>query len=196
MLKTLEKNNYAEWVLRREGMKAYHDKVEPYIERDISKIEVGDIIIADGHVLNFQVINPFTGKPTRATLVGFLDWKSTALVGYEIMMTESTQCIATSTLRNAFMMKKRFGQVKTYNDWLKPYLVSNTMELLDKEIPKLKNKIKSVQLCFSSDPFMYQYSEIEQMSIEIIKKLNNAGIKCSILTKGILPVEQIGRAHV
>ena len=82
------KNNYAEWVLKREGMKAYHDKVEPYIERDISKIEVGDIIIADGHVLNFQVINPFTGKPTRATLVGFLDWKSTALVGYEIMMTE------------------------------------------------------------------------------------------------------------
>ena len=96
------KNNYAEWVLRREGMKAYHDKVEPYIERDISKIEVGDIIIADGHVLNFQVINPFTGKPTRATLVGFLDWKSSALVGYEIMMTESTQCIA-SALRNSIL---------------------------------------------------------------------------------------------
>ncbi len=66
------RNHYAEWVLRREGMKAYHDKVEPYIERDISKIEVGDVLIADGHVLNFQVINPFTGKPTRATLVGFL----------------------------------------------------------------------------------------------------------------------------
>ena len=96
------KNNYAEWVLRREGMKAYHDKVEPYIERDISKIEVGDIIIADGHVLNFQVINPFTGKPTRATLVGFLDWKSTALVGYEIMMTESAQCIA-SALRKSII---------------------------------------------------------------------------------------------
>ena len=96
------KNNYAEWVLRREGMKAYHDKVEPYIERDISKIEVGDIIIADGHVLNFQVINPFTGKPTRTTLVGFLDWKSSALVGYEIMMTESTQCIA-SALRNSIL---------------------------------------------------------------------------------------------
>ena len=96
------KNNYAEWILRREGMKAYHDKVEPYIERDISKIEVGDILVADGHVLNFQVINPFTGRPTRATLVGFLDWKSTALVGYEIMMTESTQCIA-SALRNSIL---------------------------------------------------------------------------------------------
>ncbi len=96
------RNHYAEWVLRREGMKAYHDKVEPYIERDISKIEVGDVLIADGHVLNFQVINSFTGKPTRATLVGFLDWKSTALVGYEIMMTENTQCIA-SALRNAII---------------------------------------------------------------------------------------------
>lgn len=95
-------NNYAEWTLKREGMKAYHDKVEPYIERDISKIEVGDVLIADGHVLNFQVINPFTGKPTRATLVGFLDWKSTALVGYEIMMTENTQSIA-SALRNAIL---------------------------------------------------------------------------------------------
>lgn len=97
-----KKNNYAQWILFREGEKAYHDKVEAYIERDISVLNVGDVLIADGHVLNFQVINPFTGKPTRATLVGFLDWKSTALVGYEIMMTENTQCIA-SALRNAII---------------------------------------------------------------------------------------------
>lgn len=97
-----KKNNYSKWILFREGEKAYHDKIEPYIERDISKIEVGDVLIADGHVLNFQIINPFTGKPTRATLVGFLDWKSTALVGYEIMMSENTQCIA-SALRNAII---------------------------------------------------------------------------------------------
>ena len=97
-----KKNNYSRWILFREGEKAYHDKVEAYIERDISKLEVGDVLIADGHTLNFQVINPFTGKPTRATLVGFLDWKSTALVGYEIMMSENTQCIA-SALRNAII---------------------------------------------------------------------------------------------
>ena len=97
-----KKQNYSKWVIMREGEKAYHDKVEPYIERDISKLEVGDVLIADGHVLNFQVINPFTGRPTRATLVGFLDWKSTALVGYEIMMTENTQSIA-SALRNAIL---------------------------------------------------------------------------------------------
>ena len=88
----------------------------------------------------------------------------------------------------AFMLKKRFGQVKTYEEWLEPYLVSNTLELLEKEIPKLKDKIKSVQLCFSTDPFMYQYPEIEKMSIAAIKKLNAAGIKCSVLTKGILPI--------
>ena len=88
----------------------------------------------------------------------------------------------------AFLMKKRFGQVKTYEDWLKPYLVSNTLEILDKEIPRLKDKIMSVQLCFTTDPFMVGYPEIEKMSLDVIKKLNAAGIKCTVLTKGILPV--------
>ncbi len=97
-----KKNNYDKWVLARDGEKALSDKVEPYIKRDASLLEVGDILVADGHVLNFNVINPFTGKPTRATLVGFLDWKSTALVGYEIMLEENTQCIA-SALRNSII---------------------------------------------------------------------------------------------
>ena len=74
-----KKNNYDKWVLARDGEKALSDKVEPYIKRDASLLEVGDILVADGHNLAFNVINPFTGKPTRATLVGFLDWKSTAL---------------------------------------------------------------------------------------------------------------------
>ena len=95
------KNNYDKWVLARDGEKALSDKVEPYIKRDASLLEVGDILVADGHNLAFNVINPFTG-PTRATLVGFLDWKSTALVGYEIMLEENTQCIA-SALRNSII---------------------------------------------------------------------------------------------
>lgn len=88
----------------------------------------------------------------------------------------------------AFLLKKRFGQIKTYEDWLKPYLVSNTLGILDKEIPCLKDKIKSVQLCFTTDPFMVGYPEIEKMSLDVIKKLNDARIKCTVLTKGILPV--------
>ena len=89
----------------------------------------------------------------------------------------------------AFLMKKRFGQIKTYEEWTKPYLVSNTLQILDKEIPRLKDKITSVQLCFTTDPFMVGYPEVEKMSIDVIMKLNAAGIKCTVLTKGILPTE-------
>jgi len=87
----------------------------------------------------------------------------------------------------AFLMKKRFGQITSYGDWIQPYLVSNTLEILEKEIPRLKDRIKSVHLCFTTDPFMYEYDEVKGMSLSAIKKLNDAGIKCTILTKGLLP---------
>ncbi|HHV13964.1 MAG TPA: radical SAM protein [Clostridiales bacterium] len=89
----------------------------------------------------------------------------------------------------AFLQKKRFGQIATYDEWLEPFLVSNTLEILDREIPRLKAKIKSVQLCFTTDPFMYGYDDIKQMTLATIKKLNDAGIKCTVLTKGLLPTE-------
>ena len=95
-------NYFDKWTLLRDGEKALKEQVIPHIKRDISKIEVGEVLVADGKRLNFQVINPFTGKPCRATLIGFLDWKSTALVGYEIMLEENTQNIA-SALRNAIL---------------------------------------------------------------------------------------------
>lgn len=87
----------------------------------------------------------------------------------------------------AMQMAKRFGKVKTYEDWCEPKLADNALEILDKEIPKLKDKIQSVHLCFTTDPFMCSYAEVSAMSIQIIEKLNTEGIKCSVLTKGILP---------
>jgi len=95
-------HNYDKWILLREGEKVLKEEVIPHIKRDLSKIEVGEVLVADGKKLNFQVINPFTGKPCRATLLAFLDWKSTALIGYEIMLEENTQNIA-SALRNAIL---------------------------------------------------------------------------------------------
>lgn len=95
-------NYFDKWTLLRDGEKTLKEEVIPHIKRDLSKIEVGEVLVADGKRLNFQVINPFTGKPCRATLIGFLDWKSTALVGYEIMLEENTQNIA-SALRNAIL---------------------------------------------------------------------------------------------
>ena len=89
----------------------------------------------------------------------------------------------------AFLQKKRFGKIQTYEQWIQPYLVSNTLQLLQQEIPKLKDKIESVQLCFTTDPFMYEYDEIAQMSLAAMQMLNQADIKCTVLTKGILPIE-------
>ena len=89
----------------------------------------------------------------------------------------------------AFMMAKRFGKVKSYKDWTNPIIVDNAIELLTKELPKLKDKIKSVHLCFTTDPFMYKYDDICELSLEILKLVNNYNIPCTALTKGTLPKE-------
>jgi len=96
------KTHYPAWISAREGAKALNDKCLPYMERNWRLLTVGDGLVADGHRLNFQVINPFTGKPCRATIVLFWDWKSAYPLGWEIMIEESTQCIA-SALRNAIL---------------------------------------------------------------------------------------------
>lgn len=88
----------------------------------------------------------------------------------------------------AFLMAKRFGKVKSYEEWIQPKLVENAVELVKKEIPKLKDKIHSVHLCFTTDPFMYQYEDIQQMSLEIMRIINSYDIPVNVLTKGNLPV--------
>jgi len=91
----------------------------------------------------------------------------------------------------AMMMKKRCGVINSYEDWIKPKIVVNALELLDKEIPKLKDKIKVVHLCFTTDPFMYKQKEISDLTLKIIKRLNDDNIKCTVLTKGIYPKELV-----
>ncbi|MDP2750550.1 MAG: radical SAM protein [Nanoarchaeota archaeon] len=87
----------------------------------------------------------------------------------------------------AFQMSRRFGKSKTYEDWIKPKLVENALELLDKEIPKYKDQINFVHLCFMTDPFMYKQKEVQDMTLKIIEKLNKNNIRCTVLTKGIYP---------
>ena len=87
----------------------------------------------------------------------------------------------------AMRMSIRFGRIKTYKDWLKPKLVANSLELLEKEIPKYKGRINSVHLCFMSDPFMVGYPEVSKMSLKIMEILNRHGIKVTTLSKGIYP---------
>lgn len=89
----------------------------------------------------------------------------------------------------AFLLAKRFKKVNSYEEWIKPRIVENTIELLTHELPRLANRISSVHLCFTTDPFMYDRKDISQLSLESIKLINRFGLKCTTLTKGILPSE-------
>lgn len=81
----------------------------------------------------------------------------------------------------------RFGRVRSYDEWIKPRVVGNAVELL-RDAPRYRHKIKFVHLCFTTDPFMYCYQEIEVLSMKLIAMLKDAHIKCTLLTKGCLPL--------
>ncbi|MFW6272397.1 MAG: radical SAM protein [bacterium] len=87
----------------------------------------------------------------------------------------------------AMMLKKRFGDIKNYEDWIQPKLVENYHELLLEELPKLKNKINSIHLCFTTDPFMYKHSNIIEASEEILRLIAKYNIHATVLTKGLYP---------
>jgi DNA repair photolyase len=97
----------------------------------------------------------------------------------------------------AFMMARRFGRVKGYEDWLQPRLVANALSLLKSELPRLKEKIKSVHLCFTSDPFMVGFPEVTVMSMQILDYLDREKVKSSVLTKGTLPkaLSELSKQH-
>ncbi len=109
-LKDWKKHNNHIWVFSREGAKPWNDKCARYIERDYSVINVGDILVADGHVLNFEILNPWTGKPKRMTMILWYDMKSSFPLGWEILPTENTQAIA-SALRRAIIRLGKYPKV-------------------------------------------------------------------------------------
>lgn len=109
-LKNWASRNHHIWVFNREGAKAWNDKCAFYIERDYNLINVGDVVVADGHVLNFEIINPWTGKPKRMMLIVWLDMKSGYPLGWEIMPTEDTAAIS-SALRRAILRLGKYPQV-------------------------------------------------------------------------------------
>jgi DNA repair photolyase len=87
----------------------------------------------------------------------------------------------------AFMMKKRTGQVSSYEDWCQPRLVENALELIKKDLIKHRGNIRNVEFCFATDPFMYLQPEIHSMTIQLIEAINKQNIPCSILTKFGIP---------
>lgn len=97
---------FDEWTLFREGKKAWTDKCAISLLRDWNLVEVGDVVIADGHTLNFESIDPDTGKPKRMTIVLFYDGASNSPLGWEIMATENTASISAAFRRTCIMLGK------------------------------------------------------------------------------------------
>jgi len=101
----------------------------------------------------------------------------------------------------AMSLAKRTGRVKTYEDWCQPEVVENALDLLDDELRRFGNKIDSVHLCFTTDPFMWDVAqqepiaEIADLSTRIIERLNSAGIRVTTLTKGVYPDAFIEKAR-
>lgn len=88
---------------------------------------------------------------------------------------------------HAFMIFSRHGRVRDYADWCRPRLVSNALQLLDRELSRKRQLPDCVHLCLSTDPFMVGAPDVQALSLALIERLNAAGIACSVLTKGILP---------
>ncbi len=105
-LNEFKKSNFDTWTFFRHGQKALNDICLPHIERDWDRVEVGDILIADGHILNFEILNPFTGKPKRMMWIVWFDGHSGLPLGWEISPTENTQAIATAMRRAILCLGK------------------------------------------------------------------------------------------
>lgn len=125
--------------------------------------------------------------------VEYVDWTINHLKG----------CAHACVYCYAYSQAKRYGQVQNEEEWRDFQIVSNALEILDKEIPKLKTKIgnEPIHMCFTTDPFMYDYStgklfpEVKNLSLQIIKKLNLQGLRVETLTKGYYPLELLNGSY-
>ena len=110
-LQRWKERNYHLWVFARKGAKAWNDQCAMYLERNMDLLNVGDVIVADGHNLNFEIINPWTGKAqNHMTLILFYDMASNMPLGWEIMPTENTAAIS-SALRRAVLRLGKYPRV-------------------------------------------------------------------------------------
>ena len=157
-----EKEHSDIWVLSREGEKAFDDKILPYAERDWQLLEVGEGLVADGHRLNVQVINPYTGKPCRPVLVMFWDWRSSYCLGWDIMIEENIQCIA-SALRNSILALGKIPKF-VYLDNGKAFrsdFFTEDINFEDTELPGMFNRL-NIRVHFAQ-PYNAQSKPIERI---------------------------------
>ncbi len=99
-----------EWILAREGENYFkNNKLKP-IRRNWSITEVGDVWVSDGKRLDYEIINPETGKAERMTIILIIDAASRYVVGAAIGSSENTKTIALAFWRSVI----NYGQVPKY----------------------------------------------------------------------------------
>ena len=92
----------AEWHQARDGSKFVSENLIKSIMRDDSTLQVGQVWVADGHTLSFDILNPQTGRAQRMTMIMVMDWASRYPVGASLAFTEDSQHILTA-FRNGFI---------------------------------------------------------------------------------------------
>lgn len=90
-------------VFYREGQKAYHDKFDPYIERDYTLFKPMEWGCADHHIFDFVIIHE--GRIFRPWVTLFMDMRSRTITGWWIDVVPNTL-----TIMRAFSMSvDRYG---------------------------------------------------------------------------------------
>ncbi|WP_051229407.1 Mu transposase C-terminal domain-containing protein [Paludibacterium yongneupense] len=72
----------------------------PFVRRDWSQLEPGDVWVGDGHGMKCTVINPETGKPQQLEVTLGLDGASRLAVGWSISLSENVIAVS-DMLRHA-----------------------------------------------------------------------------------------------
>lgn len=90
-----------QWNILRLGNKYAKDNCILSLYRE-ENLSVGDVWVADGHKLAFDIIDPESGKPKRMMLILFFDWASRYPVGASLANTEDSEHILLA-LRNGIL---------------------------------------------------------------------------------------------
>jgi putative transposase len=101
-------DNPAIWSQTRKGSKFVAEHIIKTIIRD-NILDVGEVWVADGHTLAFDIYNPKTGKAQRMTMIMVLDWASRYPVGASLAFTEDSQHIQIA-FRNGFLNTSHWHQ--------------------------------------------------------------------------------------
>ncbi len=88
-----------ESIRKREGDKAFVDKLGAYVERDYAQLSSNDLWWADHH--RFDVLVTHEGREVRPWLTAWMDARSRRIVGYSIFVGDPSSDEVLGSFRNA-----------------------------------------------------------------------------------------------